>query len=88
MPVVLSAAVNWAKFRHPWLFPIEDQVFTDLSQRRRDSIESNGGDLFGFNLVWSTVPAYLRPDGIRFTGLFPFISLPADPAPASPEAAR
>ena len=82
VPVVLSAAVNWAKFRHPWLFPIEDQVFTGLSQQRRDSIEANGGDLFGFDLVWSTVPAYLRPDGIRFTSLFPFISLPADPAPA------
>ena len=28
------------------------------------------------------MPAYLRPDGIRFTSLFPFVSLPADPAPA------
>jgi len=80
VPVVLSAAVNWAKFRHPWLFPIEDQVFTGLSEHRREAIAANGGDLFGFNLIWSTVPAYLRPDGIRFGTLFPFISLPAEPA--------
>jgi len=82
VPVAISAGLNWAKFRHPWLFPIEDQVFTGLSQSRRDAIEANGGDLFGFDLVWSTIPAYLRPDGIRFTSLFPFVSLPAEPAAA------
>lgn len=82
VPVLLSAAVNWAKFRHPWLFPIEDQVFTGLSRHRREAIEANGGDLFGFSLIWSTVPAYLRPDGLRFSSLYPFISLPAEPAPA------
>jgi hypothetical protein len=82
VPVLISAAINIAKFRHPWLFPIEDQVFTGLSEQRRHSIAANGGDLFGANLAWSTIPAYFRPDGIRFTSLFPFITLPAEPAAA------
>jgi len=82
VPVLIGAAVNWAKFRHPYLFPIEDQVFTGLSRNRRAAIEANGGDLFSPSLIWSTTAAYFRPDGIRFTSLFPFISLPAEPAAA------
>jgi hypothetical protein len=82
VPLAISVAVNWAKFRHPFSFPIEDQVFTGLSQHRRDAIEANGGDLFGVKLMWSTIPAYLRPDGIHFSSLFPFISLPTEPADA------
>lgn len=82
LPVLVGATVNWAKFRHPWLFPIEDQVFSAVSASRRDAIAANGGDLFGVGLLRSTVPAYLRPDGIRFSGLFPFITLPAEPAGA------
>ena len=81
-PVVLGAAVNWAKFNHPWLFPIEDQVATRASAPRRAAIEANGGDLFNPALARSTLPAYLRPDGIRFTGQFPFVTLPAEPAAA------
>jgi hypothetical protein len=75
-PVAIGMAVNWAKFRHPYLFPIDQQVFTSLNQHRRDAIAANGGDLFSPNMIGSTVVNYLRPDGIRFTSLFPYISLP------------
>ncbi len=82
VPVLIGIAVNWAKFRHPYLFPIEDQVFTGLSRSRRAAIEANGGDLFSPSLIWSTTAAYFRPDGIHVSSLFPFISLPAEPAAA------
>ena len=75
-PIAIGMAVNWAKFRHPYLFPIDQQVFTSLNQHRRDAIAANGGDLFSPNMFGSTVVNYFRPDGIRFTGAFPFISLP------------
>jgi hypothetical protein len=76
VPVAVGMAVNWAKFRHPYLFPIDQQVFTSLNQHRRDAIAANGGDLFAPNMFPSTVVNYFRPDGIRFTGVFPFVSLP------------
>jgi len=75
-PVAIGMAVNWAKFRHPYLFPIDQQVFTSLNQHRRDAIAANGGDLFSPNMFPSTAINYFRPDGIRFTGVFPWISLP------------
>ena len=39
--------VNWAKFRHPYLFPIEDQVWTRHSAHRRIVIAANGGGIDG-----------------------------------------
>ncbi len=76
VPIAVGMAVNWAKFRHPYLFPIDQQVFTSLNQHRRDAIAANGGDLFSPNMIGSTVVNYFRPDGIRFTSVFPFITLP------------
>lgn len=76
IPLGLGMAVNWAKFRHPYLFPIDAQVYTSLSQHRRDAIAANGGDLFSLGMIWSTTVNYFRPDGIRFTALFPFITRP------------
>ena len=82
VPILIGMAVNWAKFRHPFLFPIEDQVFTDLSVHRQEAIAANGGDLFSPNMIWSTLVNYFRPDGIRFTPVFPFITLPGHIAPS------
>jgi len=80
VPVLIGFAVNWAKFRHPWAFPIEDQVFTRVSASRREAIAANGGDLFGLDVLPAALSAYLRPGGIGFSGLFPFVGLPAEPA--------
>jgi hypothetical protein len=76
VPIGVGMAVNYAKFRHPYLFPIDQQVFTSLNQHRRDAIAANGGDLFSPNMIGSTLVNYFRPDGIRFQPIFPFISLP------------
>lgn len=76
VPIAVGMAVNYAKFRHPFLFPIDQQIFTSLNQHRRDAIAANGGDLFSPNMIGSTVVNYFRPEGIRFQSIFPFISLP------------
>jgi hypothetical protein len=78
VPVGVGMAVNWAKFRHPYLFPLEDQVFTSLNQHRRDALAANGGDLFSPDMIWSTAVNYFRPNGIRFISLFPYITLPPE----------
>lgn len=77
--VVTGSLVNWAKFRHPYLFPIEDQVWTRLSAHRRLVLANNGGRLDGLRFVPTTLRAYLRPDGVRFVPYFPFVTPPANP---------
>ncbi len=80
--VLVGSLVNWAKFRHPFLFPIEDQVWTRHSAHRRFVLATNGGGLEGLQFVRTTLAAYFRPDGVRFSTVFPFISPPADPPAA------
>ncbi|MGK2949813.1 MAG: hypothetical protein ACSLFP_14680 [Acidimicrobiales bacterium] len=79
-PLSVGIAFNWAKFRHPYMFPLGDQIWTSVNEQRRLALEANGGDLVSLQIFPSTFVNYLRPDGIRFTSLFPFITLPAEPA--------
>ena len=71
-------ALNWAKFRHPYIFPLEDQVWTSMSAQRRAALDANGGDLVSPSVLPATLVNYFRPDGIRFTSVFPYITLPAE----------
>jgi hypothetical protein len=80
VPLAIGAAVNFAKFSHPYMFPLEDQVWTEISQQRRAALAANGGDLVSADIFFSTVVNYFRPDGIRFVPVFPYIALPADVA--------
>ena len=80
LPLAVGIAFNWAKFRHPYMFPLDDQVWTRVNEQRRLALEANGGDLVSPSILPSTSVAYLRPDGIRFTAVFPWITLPARPA--------
>ena len=77
-----GVAVNVVKFRHPYLFPLEDQVFTSLNAHRRVALAANGGSITGLQFFPSAFMAYFRPDGIRFVDYFPWVTLPAHPAPA------
>ena len=72
---------NWLKFRHAYLFPLEDQVWTTVSARRREALEVNGGTITGPQFFWTSLVNYFRPDGIRFVDYFPWVTLPAQPAP-------
>jgi hypothetical protein len=81
-PLLIGAALNWAKFRHPFMFPLEDQVWTQLNAHRREALRRNGGTLTGIQFLPTSLVNYFRPDGIRFVGFFPFITLPAEPAQA------
>ena len=51
-----------------------------MSSRRRLALLMNGGTITGPRFFPSTLVNYFRPDGIRFTPFFPFVSLPAEPA--------
>jgi hypothetical protein len=82
VPLLLSVAVNEYKFGTVYIFPLQDQVWTQLNAHRRAALAANGGGLTGPQFFTTSFMAYLRPDGIRFTDYFPFITLPAHPAPS------
>jgi hypothetical protein len=80
IPLGVGVAINWAKFRHAILIPFEDQVWTDLSWRRQRVLREGG--VADVRFLPSTLYNYLRPWGIRFSSVFPFIATPAEPAQA------
>ena len=43
VPLAVSIAVNEAKFDAVFLFPLQDQVWTQVSEQRRDTLAANGG---------------------------------------------
>lgn len=81
-PLAAGVVLNWAKFRHPYLFPLEDQVWTSLDAHRREALAANGGTITGLQFFPTAFMAYFRLDGIRFTDYFPFLTVPAHPARA------
>jgi len=82
VPLLIGGIINWVKFRHPWMFPLEDQAWTQISDNRQQALAENGGGLVGPQFFTTSFVNYLRPDGIRFVSIFPYITLPARPAPS------
>lgn len=76
VPVVLYAAVNWAKFGSLYALPLDRQLFTAMSASRRAALDANGGSLFGVRFLPTTLLQYLRPDAIRPWPLFPWLTFP------------
>ena len=77
--IAVGAGINWAKFRHPYLFPLQDQVWSQLNAHRKVVLALNGGHLDGLRFLWTTLVAYFRPDGLRLVPWFPFVTPPAHP---------
>lgn len=82
VPLVSGIAYNMTRFGHPWLFPLDKQVWTEVNEQRQRALEVNDGTLTGLQFVPTTLMNYFRPDGIRFVDHFPWITLPAEPAQA------
>lgn len=79
-PLAASIALNLYKFDAVYMFPLKDQVWTQVNEQRQAALAANGGTLSGPQFFTTSFMAYLRPDGIRFTDYFPWITLPASPA--------
>lgn len=75
----VGVGLNMAKFSHPYLFPLEDQVWTQLNAHRREALLVNGGTITGMQFFTTGLLGYFRPDGIRFVEYFPWITFPAEP---------
>lgn len=82
IPLALSIAYNLHKFDHVYMFPLQDQIWTQLNARRREALEVNGGAITGVQFFPTAFHTYLWPTGIRFVDYFPWITLPARPPEA------
>ncbi len=80
--LALGCAVNYAKFGTLFGLPIKDQVYSMTNAYRRRFLAANHDSEVGMAFIPSNLLAYLRPNGIEFSTVFPFITLPASPAPA------
>ncbi len=80
--LAVGIAVNMAKFGHPFLFPLQDQVWTQLNAHRREALAINGGTITGTQFLPTALLTYFRFDGIRFVEYFPWVTFPAEPARA------
>lgn len=78
--VAVGALVNQAKFGTFFGLPITDQVYSHVNVARQRFLAAHHGSEVGLPFVWSNVFAYFRPEGIRLTSVFPFVTLPASPA--------
>jgi hypothetical protein len=82
IPLVIGCLVNYSKFGVYFGVSNEDQVWTHVNAYRRKFLAANHGAEEGLVFVPTNVLAYLRPDGLRFTSVFPFVTLPAAPPTA------
>ena len=80
IPFAVSCSINMLKFGVPVGLPMVDQVWTTMNLHRRQFLASNGGKYYGLRFIPSTLQAYLQPVGVRLRGVFPFITLPPQPA--------
>ena len=82
VPLAVAVLYNQLKFDHPYLFPLQDQVWTSVNQHRRDALAVNGGTITGPQFFLTSLVNYFRPDGVRFVDYFPWVTLPGQPAKA------
>jgi hypothetical protein len=79
IPLAIGCAVNYAKFGVPFGVSNFDQVWTHVNAYRRKFLAANHNSEYGTAFIPTTLLAYLRPDGLRLSSVFPFITLPSMP---------
>ena len=82
VPLAIGCAVNYSKFGVLFGVSNQEQVWTHVNAYRRRFLAANHGAEEGTIFVPTNLLAYFRPDGLRLTSAFPFITLPSGPPPA------
>jgi len=82
VPFAVSTLISMWKFGSPFGFSLENQVYTQVDAHRRYYLSTTGGKGYNLRFIPSDLLAYLGPGGLRFSSVFPFITLPAAPAKA------
>ncbi len=79
IPLALGGAFNYAKFGVPFGVPITDQVWSHVNAYRQKFLATNHNSEVGLEYVPTNLLAYLRPDGLSLSRVFPFVTLPTSP---------
>ncbi len=82
IPLVVGCIVNYSKFGVFFGVSNQEQVWTHVNAYRRKFLAANHDAEEGLIFVPTNALAYLRLDGLRFTSVFPFVTLPAAPPTA------
>ena len=77
IPLAIGIAINEAKFGHPYMFPLQEQVSTEVNAHRREALTNNGGSITGPQFFVTSLVNYFSPSGIRFVDYFPWVTFPA-----------
>lgn len=73
-PFLLYASVNMARFGDPIKTPWDAQGINAFDAHRPEVLRRNHGTIIGLQFVPTTFVDYLRPDGLRWQRLFPWIT--------------
>jgi hypothetical protein len=76
VPALLYVAINEIKFGTLVTLPLNKQVANPFNPDQSLALADNGGSLFGLKFVPTALLQFLRPDALRFSGLFPFVAFP------------
>jgi hypothetical protein len=79
VPLIVSCAINYSKFGVLFGVSNYEQVWTHVNAYRRKFLAANHNAEEGVIFVPTNIVAYLRPNGLRLTSIFPFITLPGAP---------
>jgi hypothetical protein len=79
---VISCVVNYAKFGVWFGVSNTEQVWTHVNAYRRKFLAANHGAEEGLIFVRTNLLTYLRPDGLSFSRVFPYVTLPTSPPTA------
>jgi hypothetical protein len=79
VPLLVDCALNYAKFGMPIGVPSTTQVWTQVNAHRRQFLAANANSETGTAFIQTNLFYYFRPDALRFTSTFPFVTLPASP---------
>ncbi len=82
VPLVIGCAVNYSKFGVLFGVSNFEQVWTHVNAYRRKFLAANHNAEEGLIFVPTNLATYFRPDGLRLSSVFPFITLPARPPTA------
>lgn len=77
VPAVAYIAINEARFDTPFSVPFNRQLLSAVSPHRKAVLAANGGSLFGLKFLPTNLLAYVRPDALVTTSIFPWLSFPA-----------
>jgi hypothetical protein len=82
VPLVIGCIVNYSKFGVFFGVSNFEQVWTHVNAYRRKFLAANHDAEEGIIFVPTNIVTYLRPNGLRLTSVFPFITLPPSPPSA------